>query len=226
MPATVENPWHSLPTSPPYVLADDLPIVEAHNARRDSKHQFRLDTLPEPYMGPLDAPVVLLNLNPGFDPTDLTSYAPAARASMMRRSLTHDLPPEDAFYFLTDEFRGTGGWTWWEQKLRPLIEAVGLEQTRHAIQVIEHIPYKSEKFYAPRHILPSQSYTFDLARRAVARGAEIVVMRRRKQWLSSVPELADAGFHELNSPMAARISPKNCPTGFDRLVDRARDLGS
>jgi hypothetical protein len=55
-------------------------MVEAHNLRRKAEHQFQLEALPEPYVGPVDAPVVLLNLNPGFDPSDLSTTPPRLAA--------------------------------------------------------------------------------------------------------------------------------------------------
>jgi hypothetical protein len=217
------NPWAALPEQPPFVLAEDAAIVEAHNSRRNEEHQFRPNTLPEPFMGSPDAPVVLLNLNPGFDPSDITNYAPEPRSSMMRRSLTHALPAEDAFYFLTEEFEGTGGWTWWYKKLKPLIEEVGLDRVRSGIQVIEYIPYKSTRFH-PVETLPSQEYTFQLARQAVERDAAIVVMRRANSWLTAVPALADHGAHKLNSAQNVIISPRNCLTGFDEIVEKLRQV--
>lgn len=69
------NPWTRLPPQPPFLLAEDSDVVKAHNSRRKEILQFRLDTLPEPFMGPLNAPVILLNVNPGFHPSDLINYA-------------------------------------------------------------------------------------------------------------------------------------------------------
>jgi hypothetical protein len=148
------NPWTGLPDRAPFVLAEDRAIVEAHNLRRKAEHQFQLEALPEPHLGPSDAPVVLLNLNPGFDPSDLVNYATAARNWIMRRSLTHELIPDEAFYFLTDEFQDTGGWHWWKAKLKPVIEAVGLERVRRGVQVIELVPYKSRRYYGLPEVIP------------------------------------------------------------------------
>lgn len=72
---------------------------------------------------------------------------------MMRRCLTHDLDPYEAFYFLTDEFGGTGGWYWWK-----------------------------------------------------------------------VPELAESNHHQLSSKQNVTISAKNCPTGFEDVVQELRRL--
>lgn len=208
----------------PFLLAEDAAVVDAHNHRRREEHQFRLDTLPEPYMGSLDAPVVLLNLNPGFHHSDLTNYGSEPRASMMRQSLTHQLPPEEAFYFLTEEFKGTGGWGWWYKKLKPLIKEVGLDRVRRGIQVIEYVPYKSQRFYGFKGRMPSQVYSFHLAHQAVERGASVVAMRRSKDWVSVVPGLAEREPHVLNSVQNVTISPGNCPTGFGEIIEKLRHL--
>jgi hypothetical protein len=216
------NPWTRLPDRAPFVLSEDRAIVEAHNLHRKPEHQFELEALPEPYLGSVDAPVVLLNLNPGFDPSDLVNYATEARSSMMRRCLTHELHPDEAFYFLTDQFQGTGGWHWWKAKLTPVIEVVGLDRVRRGVLVIEQVPYKSRRFYGLPRALPSQEYTFEMARQAVARKAVIVVMRSYKSWMSHVPELAGGDHHRLSSTQNVMISPRNCPTGFGEIVEALR----
>jgi hypothetical protein len=120
-------------------------VVDEHNARRSENHQFRLGLLPEPFMGSTRAAVVLLNLNPGFAETDRDANAPPDRHEMMRQSLTHELPDDEAFYFLTDQFERTRGGRWWRKKLAPLIREVGLEALRRNTQAIEHVPYKSRR---------------------------------------------------------------------------------
>jgi hypothetical protein len=141
---------------------------------------------------------------------------------MMRRCLTHQLHHDEAFYFLTDQFRGTGGWHWWKAKLKPVIEVVGLERVRRGVLVIEQVPYKSRRFYGLPRTLPSQEYTFELARQACARNAVIVVMRSYKSWMSHVPELAEAHHHRLSSTQNVMISPGNCPAGFEEIVEALR----
>jgi hypothetical protein len=202
------------------VLAEDTDVITAHNSRRKEIHQFRLDTLPVPFMGPLDAPVVLLNLNPGFHPSDLINYAPEPRASMMRQSLTHELPADQAFYFVTEEFEGTGGWGWWSKRLKPLIKKVGLDRVRRGVQVIEYVPYKSQRFYGFKGGMPSQAYSFHLAQQAVKRGASVVAMRRSKSWVSAIPGLSDDDVHVLNSVQNVTISHNNRPTGFAEIVEK------
>lgn len=84
------NPWLQLPAEPPYVLPADRPFVDRFNERARDRHRIRLEIIPEPYLGNPDAPVVLLNLNPGFvdDDRGLLLEPPfndAARANLEHR---------------------------------------------------------------------------------------------------------------------------------------------
>jgi hypothetical protein len=72
--------------------------------------------------------------------------------------------------------------------------------------------------------VPSQEYTFELARQAVARKAVIVVMRSAGSRMAHVPELASSNHHELSSKQNVTISARNCPTGFSEIVRTLRRL--
>lgn len=60
------NPWISLPASALFVLSRDAEAIEAFNAGASESHAIHLEVIPEPFIGLPDAPVVLLNLNPGL----------------------------------------------------------------------------------------------------------------------------------------------------------------
>ena len=48
------------------MLREDADEIERFNAKARYDHAFHLDLIPEPFIGNPAAPVVLLNLNPGF----------------------------------------------------------------------------------------------------------------------------------------------------------------
>ncbi|GBE23192.1 MAG TPA: hypothetical protein ENH00_13530 [Actinobacteria bacterium] len=217
---SIPNPWVHLPATPDFVLPEDAPQVYEHNARRGEDYQLQLHVLPESFLGPVDAPVVLLSLNPGYVASDVDDYAPEKRAEMIRGSLTHQLGRDEAFYFLTDKFAGTGGHYWWNKKLAPLIRQVGIENVRRRVQVLEYSSYKSHRYWDLPDALPSQRYTFQLARDALARGALIVVMRSYERWHGAVPELDNGNVHRLKNRQNVTIGPGNCPTGFDGIIQR------
>ena len=74
------NPWCSLPQRPPYFLPEDRAAIDEFNARPRTSIQYRIepDVLPEPYVGSVNAPVVLLNLNPGFAEENRRTHKGAA----------------------------------------------------------------------------------------------------------------------------------------------------
>lgn len=220
----IDNPWRQLPNSPDYLLEIDREQVTAHNRRPGLRHdhRIRLEVIPEPFTGQPEAPVVLLNLNPGFEEADIVNYSPPHRSRMMRAALTHQLDPESAFWHLTPEFAGTGAGRWWTAKLNPLIGKVGRDAVRAGIQVIEYFPYKSKRYKDLKRRLPSQEYGFHLVRKAIDREALIVVMRSYKRWLSAVPEIESANVHQLRNPRNVTIGPGNADTSFDDIVRRLR----
>src|ERR1700741_4639309 len=62
------NPWCKLPHSAPFVLPEDRTSVDVFNEHyADENTKLQLDTPPEPFLGPLDAPMVFLLLNPGVN---------------------------------------------------------------------------------------------------------------------------------------------------------------
>lgn len=72
---TLANPWLALPTSAPFVLASDAPLVERFNEPAAPPLKIETSLLPEPYVGPVDAPIVLLTLNPGVSAGDFALHA-------------------------------------------------------------------------------------------------------------------------------------------------------
>lgn len=62
----MENPWRKLPEAAPFVLVCDQQRICDFNAIAKKEHKIHVEVLPEPYTGNPEAPVLLLNLNPGF----------------------------------------------------------------------------------------------------------------------------------------------------------------
>lgn len=225
--ANMQNPWVELPKAAPYVLAADAPLLQAFNLRvmanrkSEDKNKYTYDTslLPEPYFGSLSAPVVVLNLNPGWSPDDGAVHAQAAFASMCRRSLAHELQPYP-FLHLQPE-RTTPGGEWWQRRTSELASEVGWEVVAKNLACIQFMPYHSEKYSTASPRLPSQEYSLDLVRRAMARGAEIVVMRAARLWMSAVPELGNYGrLHRAANPRGPFLSRGNLKCSYDVIRGR------
>ena len=187
------NPWLRLPNVAPFALPDEYDTLPAFNQIADDNHKLQLGVLPEPFIGNPDAPIFLLSLNPGFDPSDHEHHAREDFSEAIWRNLKHE-PSDYPFYFLDPRFRDTGGAEWWLKKLRVLIEDTSLEAVAQGLFCVEFFGYHSVNYRPiPKRIckepLPHQQYGFHLVRKAVERGAEIIVMRQQKNWVAHVSEL-------------------------------------
>src|ERR1700674_3500503 len=84
------NPWLAVPSEPPYVLPCDSEIVHAYNSKHsDENCRLRLNVLPEPFIGFRTAPVLLLNLNPGFDDLDPDDHTRPEFQALLRNNYEH-----------------------------------------------------------------------------------------------------------------------------------------
>lgn len=211
------NPWIDLPRRAPYVLPSDRPAVDRYNRRASVDHRIVLDLLPEPFLGKLTAPVVLLNLNPGYSEADHTVHARRRFRSALRSTIIGK-PGSYPFYYLDPAEEGAGH-SWWRRRLAPLVDATSPETVARGVLCLEWFPYHSRRFRHAGLSLPSQRFTFGILERAIRRNAIVIVMRAVRLWQSAVPELGRyRQCFGLNSAQNVTVSPKNCPAGFDRAV--------
>jgi hypothetical protein len=211
------NPWIELPTSAPYVVDSDRKLIELFNATAKPEHVVHLEHHPEPFLGNPDAPVVLLCLNPGYSSDCDRWYGDPVFANRARASLVHEPSPYP--FHLLDPSQPAPGHHWWSRKLRPLINATSLQAVARGVLCVEFFPYHSERFGHTKLRVPSQEYSFDLVRRAIARDAWIVFMRSERLWFSVVPELASyRRLMRTRSVQNPVISPRNVEGEFDDLV--------
>src|SRR5690606_19291877 len=99
----MQNPWHHLPDTTPFILDGDRTEVEAFNARIPLDHPTRVhidNVIPEPFVGAVStAPLLILQLNPGSDDTNVTSHGDPAFRQALLANLRHE-SSEWPFYFL------------------------------------------------------------------------------------------------------------------------------
>ena len=230
----MKNPWKDLPERKPFVLRDDLPMIESwrNDRKRDDAAKLHLELLPEPFLGDPKSPVVLLNLNPGFSDTDTFWHSRPDFSTCSRDNLLHR-PAEYPFYLLNRRFANgpEEKERWWDRKLRPLIAEVSKlreepeDKARKLVArrlfCVEYFAYHSKKFtYRRRGLLRSQEYGCFLVRKALDRRAIVVILRARSRWFRAVPELREyERCFELLSPQNVVISKGNCPDGFDMICD-------
>jgi hypothetical protein len=219
----LENPWKRLPRKPPFVLPSDLPVIKSFN--RDASSRFKIfdHLLPVPYLGLPEAPILLLNLNPGYSDEDEIRQTTARFKRAARKSLLHKPDaPSAGFYFLdysiesSDSALGAGS-RWWKRALGRLLTEFGNEIVARSFFCVEYFPYRSREFREIR--VDSQFYGFELVRLAIRRGALIIIMRSRRRWLDKVPELSSySRVFALRSPRNPALTLENCPHGFPQVI--------
>jgi hypothetical protein len=173
-----------------------MAAVDVFNGSADATHRLDTETPPEPFLGPLDAPVVVLLLNPGVDKSG--KYAPSL-ANVVRAA-----EPQGSHFYIG------GGNSWWDRLVGQLTrdrEGVNLGKS---ILSVEFFPYRSASFGCGHVRLPSQEFSFALVRQAIKRNAEIVVARGADYWIGAVPELVTGcDLIHIRNPRMASLSPRN-----------------
>ena len=221
----MRNPWLDLPSSTPLTLASDAALLQAFNLGAAKVNQYDLSLFPEPFFGSPIAPVVILNLNPGLSPGDAAVHAQPGFAAMSRHSLAHSLSPYPFLHLQPTNV--TPGEQWWHRRTRELVSEVGFEAVASGLSCVQYMPYHSQRFATSSPRLPSQAFSFHLVRQAMARQAEIVVMRSRKLWFSAVPELASyERLHFGTAPRSPYISPGNLKSSYLAIARRLRSAAS
>jgi len=205
------NPWIGLEDKAPYVLEGDRAAVEAYNGKTkaDSDYYIHTDVVPEPFFGNIEAPLVVLLLNPGFCECDCVSHAkPSFRARLFLAIQSGSRP-----HFHLDAGAEGPGMNWWERRAGKLIEDLGREFVAANMLAVQFFPYKSKRFSHGCLRVPSQAYSFALVEKAIKRSAFIICARSKRLWMDAVPSLAQyehAGrFAELKNPRNVYISRRN-----------------
>ena len=224
----MQNPWTSLPTRAPYLLASDENAVMQFNASAEDIHKIRYELRPEPFLGRIDAEIILLNLNPGFSEDDHLLYEQEYAQSIWKKNILHE-PLEYPFFLLDPQLSGFPGPKWWVRHLKEPIQVASkdVQTVANKICCIEFFPYHSRRYAWKGGILESQKYSFHLAELAVERDAVIIVMRGAEQWYEAVPKLSThKRKFELNSKQNVVISKGNCPEGFPHVERILKASGS
>ena len=209
------NPWKELPVDAPFVLAEDRSLVEQFNARVDEEYRLHVELLPDPFIGNPAAPIVLLNLNPGFKEDDLDAHRDPYFIRACRNNLLHT-QSEYPFYYLDPCLRSPGC-HWWEGKLKQLLLAAPRQRVAQSLFCVELFPYHSEQFKEMRTPLPSREYSLELVRAAMRRDVLVVVMRSLEPWFVAVPELMNYPNRCVLSVPRNPVITENTCTAFETI---------
>ena len=211
------NPWLALPEVAPFALATDLESVLEFNRSATQDSMIHLELPPEPFIGNLQAPVVLLGLNPGFSPSDLQTHQDDRFIEVSRRNLRNE-NPQYPFFFLNPNINAPGR-VWWEQKLARLISIKGREAVSKKVLCVEYFPYHSRRFAHAKLRVSSQDFSLELVRQAMNREALIIVLRSAKLWFSALLELSVyERIYHVKNPQNVIITPINLPDGYEKLL--------
>jgi len=213
----MQNPWQELPATSPYLLDIDRVVVTENKAKFKADTDLHFELLPEPFLGNPNAPLILLNLNPGYSPDDITYHQQKSFIDLSVANLNHH--PLVYPFFLLDPNLSAPGRVWWERKLSALIRDTNRETVAKKVLCVEYFPYHSRKFGHHKMRLPSQEYSFHLVRQAMARNAVIVLMRSKKLWYSAVPELKEyQSLFSVRNVQNPTISLGNLPESYASII--------
>ena len=215
------NPWIAVPDAAPYVLSEDRDLVERFNVRATARTRLETDLLPEPFVGRVEAPIVLLTLNPGVADGDFALHRQASFRERVRACYRQEVT-DWPYYYLDPTLDGPGA-RWSRRVLGPLIGAAGLDVVARGVVLFDYFPYHSRGFAHEALRVPSQTYGFAAVGRALAHAAAIFITRGRRIWESAVPELAThSRLFRTNSAQNIVISPRNAPSGWAHALDGLR----
>lgn len=227
----MNNPWHNLPFTAPYILESDLEWISQYtqgleksagkktndSIRSQLLHNYSLRTeiTPFPYYGdPHQATVMVLQANPGHDVEWETNSLSSMILEYDRKNLLHqnEIPlcythPKTAYWHYND---GRQNEDWYWKRTRTIREIVGWEAVAHKLMYLEMFPYRSIKLRYPKTLPPSQQYTFHLLRKGLKRNAWVIITRVENHWLENVPDLRTyPRVLRLNSKQNVALSPRN-----------------
>lgn len=183
------NPWTQLPDRAPYVLPCDRKAIKEYNSMVSDEKRIVTDLLPGPYVGnPLEASVIVLSLNPGFDEAAYHWHNDPSFSRDLRQNLVH-CPIEYPFYYLNPSYRESGGSQYWRRFLREVIRAVGGDNPErlvaNRVAVVEWYAYHSRAFSWREELGDTDSHRYSqmIVRRALSeRNRIFVVHRAPRRW--------------------------------------------
>ena len=126
------NPWLAIPDQPPYIAPEDGDLLRRVANRLRDRYDLKLDLLPQPWTGNVNtADIFLLTLKPGFSHDDDIEIRDPDYHEQWRLALSFET--RVPFYFLDPAFQGTGGYRYWNKRLRDLIDGAQPQPYRRTL---------------------------------------------------------------------------------------------
>jgi hypothetical protein len=117
------------------------------------------------------------------------------------------------------ELRGTEGAEWFQSKYKWLLDSTSRKAVANNLVTCELAPYHSVKWKAPKFMPPTQEFTYQIIRDAIARGATILLARSARIWTEHIPELGSYNRVYRPNSINASVSPNNYPNSFDKILN-------
>ncbi|WP_329127417.1 hypothetical protein [Streptomyces sp. NBC_01465] len=197
-----------------------MQALRATTTGANPKYRLDLALPPEPFLGLHDAPLVTLLANPGRSESDPAAYA---RPGITPRTL-HNIATDGGTpnHFLSGAEPDHPGSLWWRRTLRGLTTlGHSYEELSRTVLALQFHGYHSPEWRPIPFTLPSQSFTFDLVRRAMSRDAVIILGRIADVWTIAIPELRS--YPNVVTPKTRRNAAISrgmfTPQDFERITD-------
>lgn len=151
-----------------WFLPEDRPYIETFNRYKaaDAPTRIDLSLIPEPWVGRLEAPIVLLSLNPGVAVDDPQWHGSTMLQDHIQKNLRQEVR-EWPFHYLHPDLKDSPGGKWWQRCLKAFIDAAGggeegARRVAERVVGVEFAGYHSVSFEPLPVTLPSQRWMFSL----------------------------------------------------------------
>lgn len=166
---------------------EDRSYAIEHSVSASPEHRLHIPFGPVPCVGAVTtAPVVLLLSHPGLEPRSTAQDYCFRRPGWPLSALHPDAPPGLA--------------EWWHGRLEALIDLFGPQHVSNAVAAVFLTPWYSVAF-DDRLRLPSRQRVLDLAAKAAARDALMLMVRWESLWTEH-PDIASL-------PATRRLHPRS-----------------
>lgn len=195
----MQNPWAEFKKdNEEYILPEDKPIINEFNRIiNNDELKIHTDIYPFPYVGNvLEAPIVLLMLNPGFDEKEIEFYNKFKET--FQNQLLHKYDLMEYPYYPLNPIIKKDDSDYWPKRFRQITEHTHTHKLSRYICNIQFFSYSSKKMnwdYYKKILkgkfLLSQEYNFFLVKQAIKRDAIIIFLRRggQSRWHNAIEEL-------------------------------------
>jgi len=215
------NPWENLEkNSNEFILPADKPIINEFNGFiSNEEFKIRTEILPFPFVGNvLEAPVVLLMLNPGYDEKEREKGFYEKFKDIFWKQLHHKYGEMDyPYYCLNPDLNSYSDY--WPKRFKQITDVTTeLEFSKHVCN-IQFFPYSSQKMNwdgfnkaLKGKYLTSQEYNFVLVKNAMRRNALIIFLRKGSQnrWYKAIEGLQEYKKQYIaKSPFGAYLTEGN-----------------